>query len=232
LTAGEVTAFVLALSRRQRGSLARTVTALRSLLRFLHVEGVTGAGLADAVPTVARWKLAGLPKALTGDQVAALLASCDRGTVVGRRDVAILTVLSRLGLRAGEVARLRLEDIDWRRGEITVTGKGGRHERLPLPADVGGAIVSYLTDGRPDADVREVFTCVRAPHRPMGRGAVTNVVARAASRVHLPKRPPGGTLQWPCAIGLIRLAGHTQIKLQRIAADRTRILPLLAASRP
>jgi site-specific recombinase XerD len=185
LTAGEVTAFVLGLSGGPAGSVSRVVTALRSLLRFLHADGVTGAGLADAVPTVARWKLAGLPKALSGGQVAALLASSDGGTVVGRRDLAVLTVLSRLGLRASEVARLRLADIDWRRGEITVAGKGGRRERLPLPADVGSVVVSYLTGGRPTTDVPEVFCCARAPHRAMSRGAVTNVVARAARRVGL-----------------------------------------------
>jgi integrase/recombinase XerD len=185
LTAAEVTAFVLALSRGRAGSVPRTVTALRSLLRFLHVNGLTATGLADAVPTLARWKLAGLPKALTADQVAALLATCDRASVVGRRDLAIMTVLSRLGLRAGELARLRLGDVDWRRGEIVVTGKGSRHERLPLPADVGEVIVSYLTGGRAGTDVREVFVCVRAPHRAMTRGAVTNVVATAARKAGL-----------------------------------------------
>jgi integrase/recombinase XerD len=185
LRAGEVSAFVLALSREQAGSVARAVTALRSLLRFLHADGLTRAGLAEAVPTVARRKLAGLPKALTSDQVAALLASCDRDTALGRRDLAILTVLWRLGLRAGEVAGLRLDDIDWRRGEITVAGKGRRCERLPLPADVGQAVVSYLAGRRPGTAVREVFACARAPHRAMSRGAVTNVVARAARRAGL-----------------------------------------------
>ena len=141
------------------------VTALRSLLRFLHVDGVTATGLADAVPTAAGRKLAGLPKALPAEQVAAMLASCDQGTALGRRDLAVLTVLSRLGLRAGEVAGLRLEDIDWHRGEITVTGKGSRTERLPLPADVGAAIVAYLRDGRPRSGHREVFLCDRGPHR-------------------------------------------------------------------
>jgi site-specific recombinase XerD len=185
LTAGEVTTFVLVLSRQRSGSVPRTVTALRSLLRFLHADGLIAAGMADAVPRVARWKLAGLPKALTTGQVAALLATCDRASVVGRRDLAILTVLSRLGLRAGELAGLRLGDIDWRRGEITVSGKGSRRERLPLPADVGEVIVSYLTGARPTTDVREVFVCVRAPHRAMTRGAVTNVVATAARKAGL-----------------------------------------------
>jgi site-specific recombinase XerD len=164
----------------------RLASALRSLLRFLHAEGLTESGLADVVFAAARWRHSGLPQALRTEQVAALLASCDLNTAVGRRDLAVLTVLSRLGLRAGELARLRLDDIDWRRGEIIVTGsKNGRRERLPLPADVGGAIVSYLTNGRPDTTVRAVFCCARAPHRAMSRGAVTNVVARAASKAGL-----------------------------------------------
>jgi site-specific recombinase XerD len=161
------------------------VTALRSLLRYLHVAGVTPVGLATAVPTLARWKLAGLPKALPADQVAALLASCDPKTEVGQRDTAILTMLSRLGLRIGEVAGLRLEDIDWRNGELAVTGKGQRTERLPLPADVGQAIVSYLTGWRPKTGARQVFLCAYAPHGAMSRNAVTNVVARAARRAGL-----------------------------------------------
>jgi integrase/recombinase XerD len=104
---------------------------------------------------------------------------------VGRRDLAVLTVLSRLGLRAGEAAALRLDDIDWRQGEITVTGKGSRQDRLPLPADVGSVVVAYLRDGRPRTGHREVFLCARAPHRGMSRGAVTNVAARAARKAGL-----------------------------------------------
>ncbi len=185
LRAADVTAFVVARCHNARGGTApRMVTALRSLLRFLHVEGLIDQPLATAVPSVAGWKLTGLPTALQADQVAALLASCDQATVVGRRDLAILTVLVRLGLRAGEAAALRLDDIDWRRGEITVHGKGNRHDRLPLPADVGQMIVAWLTAGRPDATAagREVFMRVRAPHEALTRGAVTQVVARAAQR--------------------------------------------------
>lgn len=185
LTAGEVTSFVVDCAGREPGSMPHLVTALRSLLRYLHVVGVIPAGLATAVPTAARWKLAGLPKALPADQVAALLASCDPVTEVGQRDTAILTVLSRLGLRIGEVAALRLDDIDWRLGELAVTGKGQRTERLPLPADVGQVIVSYLTGWRPKTGARQVFLCACAPHEAMSRNAVTNVVARAARRAGL-----------------------------------------------
>lgn len=185
LTAAEVISFVVEQSPRAPRSLVHLVPALRSLLRYLHVTGVTSVGLASAVPTMARWKLAGLPKALPEEQVRALLASCDPDTEVGQRDRAILAVLSRLGLRTGEVAALRLEDIDWRCGELVITGKGPRSERLPLPSDVGQAIVSYLTGWRPKTDARHVFVCANAPHGPMFRNTVTNVVARAARRADL-----------------------------------------------
>lgn len=186
LTAREVMDFVVGQSRQQHGSMPHLVTGLRSLLRFLHVDGVTAAGLADAVPRAAGRKLAGLPKALPAGQVAAMLASCDQlDTAVGLRDLAVLALLSRLGLRVGEVAGLKLGDIDWHRGEITVTGKGNRTERLPLPADVGTAIVDYLQDGRPRCGCREVFLCGKGPYRGMSRGAVTNVAARAAVRAGL-----------------------------------------------
>lgn len=187
LTAAEVTAFMLARSQSDSpATVQRTGTALRSLLRFLHLRGEIGASLVGAVPSAANWKLAGLPKYLTPEQTGLLLASCDRATAVGRRDLAILTLLSRLGLRAGEVAALRLEDIDWRCGEITVLGKGNRLDRLPLPADVGEALVSYLSSFRPAATAgRELFLGTRAPHRALTRGAVTQLVARASRRCGL-----------------------------------------------
>jgi len=188
VNAAGVTAFVVAWCRDVGGGSApRMVTALRSLLRFVHVEGLIDQPLAAVVPPVAAWKLSGLPKALAADQVVSLLTACDQGTVVGRRDLAIVTLLVRLGLRAGEAAGLRLEDLDWRRGELSVRGKGNRHDRLPLPGDVGQAIVAWLTAGRPAATAggREVFLRVRAPHQALTRGAVTQVVARAAQRAGL-----------------------------------------------
>ncbi len=184
VTAGEVAAFVVAESRQRPKSVKRMVTALRSLLGFLHVEGLIGQSL--AVPAPAGWTQGGLPKALDGDQVAALLASCDPWTRTGRRDLAILTLLARLGLRAGEVAALRLDDIDWRRGEITVRGKGNRHDRLPLPADVGQKIVDWLQDGRPQAaQGRAVFVRAQAPYRALTSNAVTTVVVCAGRRAGL-----------------------------------------------
>jgi site-specific recombinase XerD len=187
LSAADVIAFARArLPRQSRGMAKKTVVALRSLLRFLHLHGVIPAPLAAAVPPVAGWQLTGLPRGLEPAEVKGLLASCDRDTAMGRRDFAILTVLVRLGLRAGELATLELGDIDWRAGEIVVRGKGRRLERLPLPADVGEAIVAYLRDGRPaGAQGCAVFVRLVAPHVALSRGGVTNAVASAARRAGL-----------------------------------------------
>jgi site-specific recombinase XerD len=189
ISAGEVTGFVLAACPgRAVGSAKLIVCALRSFLRWLQLTGQTPTSLADAVPAVAGWKLSNLPKALEPDQLRSLLTACDLGTPTGRRDYAVLLLLSRLGLRAGEVARLSLLDIDWRRGEIAVVGKGNRSERLPLPADVGAAITAYLRRGRPaTAEGRWVFVRVRAPHRGLTPGGVSEVVFDAAQRAGLGK---------------------------------------------
>jgi integrase/recombinase XerD len=187
LAAGDVSGYVLAeCPGRSQGSAKLLVTALRSLLGFLHVEGVLAESLRGAVPSVAGWRLAGLPRGLEPAQVRRLLAGCDRRSRVGRRDFAILTLLVRLGLRRGEVARLELRDVDWRAGEILIRGKGDRQERLPLPADIGEAIAGYLARGRPaSAEGRCVFVRVKAPHRPLTPGGITNVVVAAGRRAGL-----------------------------------------------
>jgi integrase/recombinase XerD len=185
LRPGDVTAFLVTNCRKRRSR--EVVTALRSLLGFLHVEGLVGGKLAEAVPSVASWRLTGLPQALEPGQTGRLLASCDHETVAGRRDFAILTVLARLGLRAGEVAALRLDDIDWRAGEIVVSnGKRGRRETLPLPVDVGEAVAGYLRHGRPaSADTRCVFVRLLAPSRGLTARGVADVVAAACRRAGL-----------------------------------------------
>jgi integrase/recombinase XerD len=186
LAAADVTAFLLAQSRRLGPkTLQRVATALRSLLRFWHLQGLTGGPLDRAVPKTAN-RRAGLPRPLEQGQVAALLASCDRETGAGRRDLAMLILLARLGLRAGEVAALALEDIDWRAGEISIAGKGGRRDRLPLPADAGQAIAAWLLHGRPPGALdRSVFIRARAPRSGLTPGAVTQAVAAAAQRAGL-----------------------------------------------
>ena len=187
LTAGEVTGFVLEVCPgRAVGSAKLIVCALRSLLRWLHLTGTIPASLATAVPAVAGWRLSGLPKGLEPGQLRSLVGACDRRTPTGLRDYAIMLLLARLGLRAGEVARLGLDDVDWRHGEIVVVGKGDRAERLPLPAEVGASVAAYLRRGRPaTAQGRSVFVRVHAPHRALTTSGVTMVVFDAAQRAGL-----------------------------------------------
>lgn len=187
LRPADLNAFVLSTCHgRSIGSAKLAVTALRSLLGFLHVEGLIARPLGALIPSVAGWRLAGLPRSLELAEVGRLLAACDRRTRTGRRDFAMLTLLVRLGLRAGEVRTLSLEDIDWRAGELVVRGKGNRIERLPLPSDVGQAVAAYLRRGRPvTAQGRTLFVRVRAPHRPLSSGGVTQAVAAAAFRAGL-----------------------------------------------
>ncbi|NDD39901.1 MAG: integrase [Verrucomicrobia bacterium] len=187
LRPADVTAFVVARCPQLNAGVAKlTVTALRSFLGFLHLDGVTERSLVHAAPKVLRRRLAGLPKGLEPDQVRRLLAACDVDTAVGCRDLAILTLLVRLGLRRGEVARLRLDDIDWRAGTISVHGKGNCYERVPLPPDVGHRVAEYLQHGRPtDAQGRTVFVRHFAPHHALSTARVSTIVADAARRAGL-----------------------------------------------
>ncbi|MGI9146440.1 MAG: site-specific integrase [Chloroflexota bacterium] len=220
LTAAEITTFVVAEApRRCSGSAKLMVTALRSFLRFLHVEGVLAQSLVSAVPSVAGSRLAGLPKGLAAGQVQQLLTSCDRRTAVGRRDFAVLTMLVRLGLRAGEIVALELGDMDWRTGELRVRGKGNRCERLPLPVDVGLAMVGYLRAGRPASSCRQVFLRTRAPHRALTSGGVTSIVIGAAQKAGL---PPAGAhrLRHTAATAMLR-AGAPLMEIGQVLRHRS-----------
>ncbi|MDR1442002.1 MAG: tyrosine-type recombinase/integrase [Bifidobacteriaceae bacterium] len=155
---------------------------LRSFLKFCFMTGLTehdlsGAALGVKVPVPSP-----LPLGATVAQVQAVLGSCDSGSAMGRRDLAALSLICSLGLRAGEVAGLTLDDIDWRRGEVLVCGKGGKSERLPLPDQAGAALAAHLADRRPASETRAVFLRTRAPIRPLTRVAVSGVVARACAR--------------------------------------------------
>ena len=182
------------------------VTALRSIFRFFLQRGLIDRDLAACVPTVPNWRLASIPKFLTPDEIERLLHTCDQTTPVGRRNRAILLLLARLGLRAGEVVTLELADLHWRSGEITVRGKGLRHDRLPLPSDVGEALADYLHQDRPQHPARRVFLLTRAPRRGLaGPGAVCSVVRRALGRAGL--RPPvtgAHLLRHSLATGMLR----------------------------
>ena len=187
LTAADVIGFVrVGCAGRPVGSAKLIVTALRSLLGFLHVEGIVGSSPAAAVPSVAGGARAGLPRGLEAGAMTRLLAACDRRTRMGRRDFAMVTLMVRLALRPGEVRSLSLDDIDWCAGELVIRGKGNRIERMPLPADAGEAVAGYLRRGRPPGiDTRAVFVRVRAPHQPLSVTGVSGVVTRAAARTGL-----------------------------------------------
>jgi integrase/recombinase XerD len=187
LSAADVSSFLVRECPRRSASRARNlVCALRSLLRYLHVVGVIETPLVWAVPSVADLRDRTLPRGLEPTAVAKLLTSCDRRTLIGRRDYAILVLLSRLGLRAGEVAGIGLDDIDWRAGLLLVTGKGSRQDMLPLAVDVGEAIVSYLRY-RPRCECRALFLRVTAPRQGLNRSTVAWVVRAACDRVGLPR---------------------------------------------
>ncbi len=181
------------------------VGALRSFFRFLLVRGDIAVDLAGAVPTVADWRMAGVPKGIDPGQVRRLLKSCDRRTATGRRDYAVLLLLARLGLRAGEVAALTLDDIVWETGELIVRGKGPRLDRLPLPPDVGEAVVAYLRR-RPHCATRRVFVTVRAPVRELSdHGTVSCIVARGLTRAGLdPPRKGAHVLRHALASDMLR----------------------------
>ena len=189
LSAADVTGAVL--RKAQSGvSVAAAqyfVSGLRAFLRFYFLEGLVEADLSQAALVVRGRRASLLPRGISRADARALLDSCDRRRALGRRDYALIILLLRLGLRRGEIARLTLEDIDWRAGELVIHGKGGRDDRLPLPADVGAAIAAYLRRGRPASERREVFLRARAPYLPIAAGTVASTVRRACRRAEIPE---------------------------------------------
>jgi len=164
LCARDVVAFVQDQAPRLHPKRAKLLTsALRSFLQYARYRGEVKLDLAAAVPIVPIWSMSSIPRAIGADQVRQLLASIDRSTAVGRRDYAILLLLARLGLRASEVAFLELDEIDWKAGQLSVRGKSGQRSDLPLPVEVGKAIIAYLQHGRPCCSSRRVFLRVKAP---------------------------------------------------------------------
>ena len=154
--------------------------SLRAFLRYLHHKGLHPASLADCVPSMRRWRLVTLPTYLSAAQVQKTLDGCDRATVMGRRDYAILMMLAKLGLRADEVATLTLDDIDWRASEMLVRAKGRQRARMPIPPDVGAAIVAYLRNGRPKSSCRRLFVRTLAPHVGFASGSSITWIAKTA----------------------------------------------------
>jgi site-specific recombinase XerD len=185
------------------------VTALRSFFRYLRHRGAISTDLAGCVPTVPNWSLATLPRFLPAGEVERVLESCDQKTSVGRRNHAVLLLLARLGLRAGEVVGLGLDDIDWNTGQISIRGKGGKSAPLPLTAEVGTALAAYLRNDRPRASTRKVFIRHRAPLIGFGNSStISSIVRRALKRAGVESAHTGAhVLRHSLATSLLRQGG-------------------------
>ena len=203
LSAGDVVRFVQRqVPRLHRNCAKLLTTALRSFLNYARYCGDITDDLAAAVPCVAAWSITSIPRDIPADAVRRLLASIDRRTPVGRRDYAIFLLLARLGLRASEVVLLELDDIDWAAGEVRVRGKGGQRTALPLPAEVGKAVVSYLRHGRPQSTSRRVFLRSRGPMRGLlGPEAIASLVGHTLTRAGI-KSPSRGAHQFRHALAV------------------------------
>lgn len=206
--------FVMDASEERGLAAAKTrTTALRMFLRFLIAEGQCAVGLDAAIPVLAHWRLAPLPRYLQEDEVERVIASCDPTSPVGQRDRAILLLLARLGLRAGDIVGLRLCDLDWRGAWIHVCGKGRRHTLLPLTQEVGQALVAYLQEGRPRSNDEAVFVRCRAPYRALrSHCAVSAIVDRALRRagVTRPSRGAAHLLRHSVATSMLRHGASLQ----------------------
>ena len=175
-------------SRGRTGTSGKSrLPALRCFFRFMKERGETRTDLSSSIFAPANWRLSGLPRSIGADQVARVLRACDASTANGVRDYAAILLLARLGLRAHELVALRLDDVLWSEGQIVVHGKGPREDRMPLPPDVGRALIRYLRRGRPTTtSVREVFLCARPPHRKMkGSATLCGIVRRAFARAEV-----------------------------------------------
>ena len=202
--ASDIRLFIVAESRRAgRGYAQLVVTAVRSLLRHLAVDGRCGPELIDAVPTIARWRLETLPRHLQQEEVDRLISACDQATVAGCRDHAMVLMMARLGLRSGDLIQLRLGDIDWSGATIQVSGKGRRTARVPLPQDVGDALLVWLAAGSHRSLGEHVFYRLRVPRGPLTNVAVNSVVLRAAERAGLERRVGPSTLRHSAATILL-----------------------------
>jgi site-specific recombinase XerD len=209
LTPDDVSIFVLRHARSGSPGVAKLmVSALRSFFRFLFLNGQTPSDLTGAVPSVPNWRLAELPKYLTPEEVERVVrAACERDAPVARRDHAIVLLLARLGLRAGEVIALELDDIDWRAGELEVRGnKGHHHDRLPLPVDVGEALAAYLRHDRPPCTTRRLFVRAKAPQRGFAHpSSISTIVCRTMKRAGLqPDFQGAHVLRHSLATGMLR----------------------------
>lgn len=207
-TTESIRAFVIEqLGGAGRGRTRSTVKAIRGLLRYLVAQGRVPAGFEHCVPTVPQWRLASLPRYLEAPDVDRVVNSCDLTTGHGLRDHAVLLLLARLGLRAGDAVGMMLNDIDWRGGTLRVRGKGRREVLLPVPQDVGDAVLRYLERGRPSSTSERMFLTVHAPIRPFATStAVSDIVCAALERADIRNPPSRGAhlLRHSAATAMLR----------------------------
>ncbi len=212
-TAKSLRVFVLKQSMRAgcryRGK--ETMTAMRAFLRYLIAKGVCRPGMDDAIPTIAHWRLAALPRYLPAADVDRILNSCDERTPLGLRDHAVLLLLARLGLREGDIRDMRLSDLDWQQGAVRVSGKGRVEVRLPLTQEVGDGILRYLQRGRPPAQTDRLFVRMAAPWGSLGTGTVSSLVARAMDRAGIVSKSRGAhVLRHSAATQMLRQGATLQ----------------------
>ncbi len=210
-------------SRYSRATAQGFATALRAYLRFLASHGRCRSGLEAAVPTFPQWKLSALPRYLVADDIERVIASCDRDTRCGLRNCAILLLLARLGLRAGDIVNMRLEDVDWDEGTLRVHGKGRREVRLPLPQDAGDALLVYLEQARPPVAIDRIFLCVPAPYRAFPSSVVVSgIVQGALARAGIANPPSRGAnlLRHSAATSMLR-AGTTLDAVSTVLRHRS-----------
>ncbi|MGA7537151.1 MAG: tyrosine-type recombinase/integrase [Steroidobacteraceae bacterium] len=223
VTAARIRALVLDRASRQSASATRFMTTtLRMYLRFLGATGRCAGGLEGAVPAMPYWRLSALPRYLPPDQIEKLISTCDCRTLLGTRDRAVLLLLARLGLRAGDITSLRFEDLDWRGARLKVCGKTHRETWLPLPQDAGDAILQYLQK-RPTVSIDRVFLCVQAPYRSMpSSGVVSSIVDHALSSAGIQDAPSRGAtlLRHSAATSMLR-AGATLDAVSAVLRHRS-----------
>jgi integrase/recombinase XerD len=219
LSAVDVRKLVVREARRCSLNYCRqTLTSMRSFFRFLQVQGLIQQDLASSVPRLAACRLSALPPTLTADEARRFLRVCERGTQRGTRDLAIILLLARLGRRAGEIARLSLDDVDWRAAELLIHGKAGRLSRLPLTCEIGEALAHYVQNARPATARRVLFLHLRAPHEPMTRASITSLATKtlraagiAAGGAHVLRQTP--------ATQMLR-AGATLLEISQVLRHR------------
>jgi site-specific recombinase XerD len=206
--------FVLERSQQRGWGVAKRCTAaVRMFLRFLIADGKCAVGLDASIPALAHWRLSSLPRYLQPDEVEQVITSCDPATPIGRRDRAILLLLARLGLRAGDIVQLRLGDLDWKEAVIHVSGKGRRQTLLPLTQEIGDAVVTYIQDGRPQTAADALFIRSYAPFRALGdHSAISMIVAQAMRRagVTCPSRGAAHALRHSVASSMLQQGSSLQ----------------------